>query len=171
MKLTSKIQKYDAGWIDSYRMEQLLIENVFGDDLESVHHIGSTAVPGLAAKPEIDMLTVVSLNKDYSEQLAEFEYRRGTDLSPGHHFYRKANSGVRTHKLHVCTVGHRKIDEMILFRNMLRASEDLRSSYEALKLELEETNVGGIGEYLQRKAPFVEHVVSLAKAGTGFPTA
>lgn len=86
-------------------------------------------------------------------------YVRGSDLSSGHHFYRRDINGVRTHKVHVCISGHREIERMLRFRDALINHKEIRQSYQDLKLELEKSNTGGIAEYLIRKAPFIENVM------------
>ena len=128
------------------------------------HHVGSTAVPGLFAKPEIDILVVVasydeSVGSD--QAMAALGYVRGRDMSEGHRFYRKDVAGIRTHKVHVCIVGHPQIDRMLRFRDLLRSDEALRQRYQELKLQLESENEGGIKEYLAKKAPFIDAVFAL----------
>jgi GrpB-like predicted nucleotidyltransferase (UPF0157 family) len=60
MALTSQISEYDNEWPNRFTAEKARIEAVFGSKAVDIHHVGSTAVPGLAAKPEIDLLVVVS---------------------------------------------------------------------------------------------------------------
>ena len=160
--LTSKITPYQAQWPDMYRREAARLGPVFGSVMTAIHHIGSTAVPDLAAKPEIDILVVVSAVSDaesWTEKLASLQYRRGGDLSPGHLFFKRDIEGVRTHKIHVCPEHHPKVHEMLSFRGCLRQHDDVRDEYQTLKLELERTNVSGIGEYLKGKEPFIEAVL------------
>lgn len=158
MALTSTITPYQIQWPDMYRAEAARLERVFGSALKSIHHIGSTAVPRLSAKPEIDILVIVtgfSQIDSWTDTLAAHQYRRGGDLSVGHLFYKRDVEGVRTHKIHVCLAGHPKINEMLSFRDYLRRHDDVRNEYQELKLELENNNVTGIGEYLQGKEPFI----------------
>lgn len=131
----------------------------FGNELGEIHHVGSTAVAGLAAKPEIDLLVEVSEHRSQAARDASMQalgYVRGTDLSIGHHFYRRDVDGVRTHKVHVCVSGHWQIERMLRFRNLLRDDPVVRRQYQDLKLQLEADNREGIGEYLARKAPFID---------------
>ncbi|WP_311977463.1 GrpB family protein [Bradyrhizobium diversitatis] len=102
MPLTSPIKSYDPTWPQQYAAEEARLKPVFGSGLIGIHHVGSTAVPGLAAKAEIDVLAVVwsddSLD-DWSRSLTRLGYRRGGDLSPGHHFFKRDVGDIRTHKL------------------------------------------------------------------------
>ncbi|RWM90172.1 MAG: GrpB family protein [Mesorhizobium sp.] len=162
MALTSKITAYNVAWPDMFVAERKRIAKAFGSELISIHHVGSTAVPGLAAKPEIDILVEVSEHRDVFEVDAFMRscgYIRGKDLSPGHHFYRRDVNGVRTHKVHVCISGQEQIYRMLVFRDLLRRDDELRRRYQELKLRLEAENRKGISEYLAKKAPFIDAVV------------
>ena len=169
MALTSQISEYDCRWPDMFDAEKARLERVFGSRSVEIHHVGSTAVPGLAAKPETDLLVVVPDHEDEAgvdQAMASFGYTRGKNLSDGHHFYRRDVEGVRTHKVHVCVAGHGQISRMLRFRDMLRQDDDLRQEYQKLKLELESTNEHGIGEYLARKAPFIDAALGRPPSST-----
>ncbi|NBF10070.1 GrpB family protein [Pseudomonas sp. Fl4BN1] len=162
MALTSKISLYDCQWPLGFLAEKDRIIKGFGGELVAIHHVGSTAVSGLAAKPEIDLLVVVSEHRGEAARnafMSTLGYVRGSDLSVGHHFYRRDVDGVRTHKVHVCTGGHEQIGRMLRFRDLLRQDGDLRQQYQDLKLRLEASNRQGIGEYLAQKAPFIAAVL------------
>lgn len=140
MALISKISPYNPEWPERFQADKELIASVFGDELQAIHHVGSTAVPGLAAKPEIDVLIEVSEYRSETARdqvLLTLGYVRGSDLSQGHHFYRRNVGEVRTHKIHVCKCGHISIIHMLTFRDLLRNDSSLRKHYQALKLELE----------------------------------
>lgn len=164
MPLTSKIVPYDANWPRLFAIEKDRISPAFENDLVTVFHVGSTAVPDLQAKPEIDILVEIA-NHDSAvsvqQNLLELGYVRGTDLSEGHHYYRRNVEGVRTNKLHVCVVGHRQSLRMRAFRDLLRSDDDARQRYGELKLQLERENIRGIGEYLEKKRPFIESMIDL----------
>ncbi len=169
MKLTSVIRDYDPEWPNMFAHEADGLRPVFGPALIALHHVGSTAVPGLVAKPEIDILAVVASSDGlgrWTFLLAERGYRRGRDLSVGNHFFRRNVDGVRTHKLHVCVEGHAAIRDKLRFRDHMRGDAEDRAAYGALKRALEAENQRGIGEYIERKAPFIETILSrLAAAG------
>ena len=163
MPLTSSITPYNPRWPQQFEEEAARLRPALGAGLIAMHHVGSTSVPDLAAKPEIDVLVVmndVDQVDDLDKALRSLEYRRGGDLSPGHLFFKRDRGGVRTHKVHVCRLGHPKINEMLRFRDHLRANETVRAEYQALKLGLEAKNETGITEYLAGKAPFIEAVLS-----------
>jgi GrpB-like predicted nucleotidyltransferase (UPF0157 family) len=163
MLLTSPIRPYDPRWPQEYAKEEARLRPIFGPALVEIHHVGSTAVPELAAKGEIDMLAVITLAgaiEDWTQSLEELGYRRGGDLSEGHHFFKRDLAGVRTHKLHICREGHAQIDRMLLFREHLREHPVDRMRYQELKLKLERENTRGIQEYLAAKEPFISEILS-----------
>lgn len=170
MALTSKITPYNPTWPARFLADKPPIAAAFGDELIAIHHVGSTSVPGLAAKPEIDVLIEVHDHRNASardEVLMDLGYVRGSDLSEGHHFYRRDIDGVRTHKLHACTRGHLTITQMLGFRDLLRREVSIRQQYEALKLQLESSNTGGMAEYLEKKTPFI--TAALLHGGISIP--
>lgn len=116
MALTSMIAFYDPRWSEQFEMERRKLAPIFGDRLQGIEHVGSTAVPMLSANPEIDILVEISDDADldiYSARMRELGYRRGGDLSPGHHFFKRDMDGVRTHKVHVCISGHWQIVRLL----------------------------------------------------------
>lgn len=159
MALTSAIQAYQADWARRYTEEAGRLTPIFGGALLALHHVGSTAVPGLAAKPEIDILAFIGIEivpDAWLNSFAYLGYRRGGDLSPGHRFFKRDVDGIRTHKLHVCGPDHPTAHRMLRFRDHLRLHPADRAEYEALKRKLEQENTAGISEYLAAKAPFID---------------
>ncbi|MEL7046396.1 MAG: GrpB family protein, partial [Pseudomonadota bacterium] len=152
----------DPEWPSQYRYEASRLKAVFGEALIDIHHVGSTAIPGSCAKPEIDMLAVVENTEgvqEWNDGLAAMRYRRGGDLSECHLFFKRDSDGVRTHKLHVCIKSHPKITEMLDFRDFLRTHPETCEAYQALKIQLERENTAGIAEYLKGKEPFIRSVL------------
>lgn len=163
MPLTSPIRPYDPRWPKEYADEEARLRPIFGPALVEIHHVGSTAVPELAAKGEIDILAVVNVTRaveEWTRPFGELGYRRGGNLSPGHHFFKRDVAGVRTHKLHICREDHAQIGRMLLFREHLRQHPVDRMRYQELKLKLERENIGGIQEYLTAKEPFISEILA-----------
>lgn len=160
MPLTSKITDYDSRWPAMFEAEKTRLETVFAPGSADFRHVGSTAVPDLAAKPEIDVLVIVGREPDgtIEQDMSMLGYVRGKNLSDGHQFYRRDVDGVRTHKVHVCVADHPQIQRMIRFRDLLRQHSALRRRYQELKLRLE-AGGGDIKEYLAGKAPFIDGVM------------
>lgn len=159
MTLTSSITDYDDRWPHQFDAEAARVLPVFGEACVAIHHVGSRSVKGLAAKPEIDMVVVVSdvagLDR-WQSGLQALGYRRGSDLTKGHHFFKWDIGKIRTHKVHVCATGHPQIERMLKIRDRLRANGADRTAYADLKRRLEQENTTGIAEYLKGKAPFLD---------------
>lgn len=167
MPLTSSITDYDYRWPKLYEAEAKRLRPIFGGFCVGIHHVGSTAVEGLAAKPEIDILAVVSDSarlKHWQDELLRLKYKRGRDLMDGHHFFKRDRGGVRTHKLHICASGHSQIGRMLGIRDHLRGNPSDRQAYAELKLRLEMENRMGIAEYLAAKAPFLNALYQKSQA-------
>lgn len=163
MPLTSQIVPYDPEWPVRFEREAARLRSIVGFGRFEIHHVGSTAVPRLSAKPEIDILAVyhgAEISASTEQQLKDLGYRRGGDLTPGHHFFKRDIDGLRTHKLHLIQASHAKIAHLLTFRDKLRANDVLRSEYERLKIRLERENISGIREYLDGKEPFIDAVVA-----------
>lgn len=163
MPLTSAITIYDHNWPLIYADAAKWLQPIFGNALLNLQHVGSTAVRGLSAKPEIDILAIVTDMTSihvWAAALTAQGFTRGSDLSAGHLFFRRDENGVRTHKLHICINGHPTAVQMLRFRDHLRESAADRDRYAELKLRLEAENTGGIGEYLEKKAPFIRGVLN-----------
>ncbi|WP_245287944.1 GrpB family protein [Bradyrhizobium sp. Ec3.3] len=151
------------GGHNNMRVKRHACDLVLGPVLLEIHHVGSTAVPELAAKDEIDILAVVNLTgsvEQWKQSLEELGYRRGGDLSSRHSFFKRDVGRVRTHKLHICHEGHPQIVRMLRFRDHLRRHSADRMRYQELKFRLERENTGGIQEYLAAKEPFIDAILA-----------
>jgi len=156
---------HHPGWAADYRAEAAVIRSATGDKLMAVHHIGSTAIPDILAKPIIDMLAVVrSLDAidDATPALVATGYEAmGTFGIEGRRYFRKHNgAGVRTHHLHVFAAGSPHIARHLAFRDYLLAHPDRAEAYSDLKRAL----AVDPASYVERKGPFVLAVQAEALA-------
>jgi GrpB-like predicted nucleotidyltransferase (UPF0157 family) len=160
---------HDARWTDAFAEEATLLTRVFKDRLIEIHHIGSTAVPGLPAKPIIDILIVLDDTASmfsYDEAMQALGYRvRGECLDaiiPGTQgrFYFSKNSGdIRTHQVHVCAYGHPEITEKLAFRDYLREHKSRAVAYGDLKRDLATVHRHDIIGYMRGKDAFIKSVL------------
>jgi GrpB-like predicted nucleotidyltransferase (UPF0157 family) len=152
-------------WPRHFEAERERLEGLLESWLEGgVHHIGATSVPGLAAKPYVDMMAGI---RDFEEARAAYEplLAAGWEQTPhrpgiAHHFS-KACYG-----LHLTEPGSDLWNERLAFRDALRADPELVAEYAALKLRLAEEHPDDIEAYTAGKRAFVGRV--LATAGLGF---
>jgi GrpB-like predicted nucleotidyltransferase (UPF0157 family)/predicted kinase len=162
---TVTIAPYDPAWPSRFKAEKKIIEAALGDRLTEIHHIGSTSIPGLAAKPVIDIMLVVRKLEDAIECIGPLsdlgytfiDYPQNTDRR----FFRK---GVpRTHHVHIVAQGNAELQNHLAFRDALRADPQLRDQYAALKLELAERHRNDRAQYTESKTDFVRRVLSSTK--------
>ena len=162
---------YDPAWPQAYRAEKSLLLSVLGDNCIAIHHIGSTAVPGLAAKPIIDILPVVrSLERvdraAHSLEAIGYEYL-GEFGIPGRRYLRKGGD-ERTHQVHIFSEADpQNILRHLAFRDYLRTHGQIRDAYAALKRELAERYPYDIEGYCSGKAAFVAELEQRALAAIG----
>ena len=152
---------YDSEWPEKYQREAAFIEQALGSGCLKIHHIGSTSVPGLNAKPKIDILVVVqdfkSLNISALEEIG-FE-NRGEIIASGRYFSKRNSIKVN---LHVFEEGNPLIEDNLLFRDWLRTHNADRDAYARLKQELAPQHTDGM-EYCRAKTEFILGIVAKAK--------
>ena len=161
---------YDPDWPRRFEEERALLGRALAPWLEGgIHHIGSTAIPGIAAKPDIDMMAGVRVEEARAafEPLFALGYEE-TPHRPRTHHFSKPFGGPHTHQLHLTEPGTDLWVERLAFRDALRADAELVAEYQALKLQMvEEERCGGAEYSALAKRPFVARV--LAQAGIEIP--
>ncbi|MFZ2652082.1 MAG: GrpB family protein [Burkholderiaceae bacterium] len=158
---------YNSAWPALFEAERVLLEAVLGQWLSgAVEHIGSTAVPGLAAKPVIDIMAPVRALEESRAAIAalrEAGYVYDPYKAEVMHWFCKPSPSHRTHHLHLVPRSSALWFERLEFRDALRRCQALASEYCALKADLA-ANFGRDREgYTQAKAPFVLRVLSQIK--------
>lgn len=156
---------HHPGWAAAYRAEADIVRAAMGDTLIAVHHIGSTAIPGILAKPIIDMLGVAH-SLDVIEAAtpalvaAGYEAMGAFGIEGRRYFRKHDGAGVRTHHLHVFAAGSPHIARHLAFRDYLRAHPERAAAYSTLK----QTLAADPASYVERKGPFVLAVQAEALA-------
>jgi GrpB-like predicted nucleotidyltransferase (UPF0157 family) len=135
-----RIVEYDSAWPALAEAELRAIEEALGDIAVRVEHVGSTAVPGLAAKPILDLqlsVEAIEPRDRYVEPLARLGYLFvPAPESPDYRLFAKPAERPRTHHLHVCAAGSEHELRHIALRDFLRAHPDEAARYEALKRDV-----------------------------------
>lgn len=168
-----QVVDYDPRWPALYQVEATAIREVLGDVALAVHHVGSTAVPGLAAKPVIDLLVeasglpqVDSCNQD----LLSLGYRPlGENGIRGRRYFVKGGNSARTHNVHIFQQGHPEIEAMLAFRDYLRAHPRIASRYGHLKKALATEHPDDIRSYISGKDPFIKERLAHARSWRSSP--
>lgn len=136
-KKTKKIivTSYNSEWSQIFEREAMKIKEALGPNCIAIHHIGSTAVPGLLAKPIIDMIGVVKNPEKAIQPLEDLGFKYKGEYNIPMRFYFSRSEGVETN-LHVYEEGHPEIELNLLFTDYLRNHPDARDEYAKLKEDL-----------------------------------
>lgn len=159
------IVEYDPLWPQLFRWISTRLAQALGDRAVRIEHVGSTAVPGLAAKPIIDVQISVPDADDETAYLAPIE-AEGFEMrwiEPGHRYLRPPPELPRLWQVHVCTAGSEWERVHILFRDYLRSHPDDAAAYAAMKREMAEKHRSDGIAYNDAKGPFIEGVLATAR--------
>ena len=157
---------YDPGWPTLYQREAARVRGLLGDRVRLLEHVGSTSVPGLPAKPVIDMLLAVADSADepaYVPSLEAGGYAvriREPDWFE-HRLFRGPDTDIN---LHTFSEGSSEITRMLAFRDRLRANDDERERYLRAKRELAARHWVYIQDYADAKGEVVEGIIERAFA-------
>jgi GrpB-like predicted nucleotidyltransferase (UPF0157 family) len=166
---TIRLVEYDPEWPQHYEQEAAGIRDALGDNILLLEHVGSTSIPGLAAKPIIDMLLVVADSADEDAYVAPLE-AAGYTLrirEPDWYQHRLLKGPNWDINLHVFSEGCPEIKRMLLFRDWLRANDTDRQLYEDTKRKLATQTWKYTQNYADAKAEVVEGIMSRAQSENG----
>jgi len=166
------VSDYDPAWSAMLEHERMSLHAALDPFVLTIEHIGSTAVPGLAAKPIIDLQASV-------RRLAEAQSRCVEPLQalgytylpqyeawlPGELFFRKALAGPWTHHLHILQADDPRWQDRLLFRDYLRNHPEAAATYAKLKGDLAAVFDDDISGYRNAKDAFVAATMAQARAG------
>jgi GrpB-like predicted nucleotidyltransferase (UPF0157 family) len=169
--MATEISGYDRAWPARAEAARYEIEEAAPGLLTTIEHIGSTAVPGLAAKPVIDLMAATpSLDAviEAEHHLAEIGFHRAeTGMSNRLFYLRNGADGRRTHHLHVVTGDSWSTRNERLLRDYLRAHPDDRDRYASLKRRLRDLDGDA---YTRAKTALIQELVDRARSERGLPT-
>ena len=165
------INEYSPSWPNLFEEEARRLRTAFGVTALRIEHVGSTSVPGLAAKAVIDIqVSVASLEPHgrYEETMATLGYRHVTlgDFDLVYPFFHRPSDWPSTHHVHLCESGGEQEWKHLAFRNYLRAYPDTAQEYLTLKRELARVHDAGTPQlmeaYALAKSEFVSNVLRTA---------
>ena len=157
--------EYDPEWPALFEREEARIRSILGDRVVRLEHTGSTSVPGLAAKPCIDMTLVVPDSSDEASYVSALEAAgyvlviREPDWFE-HRVFKGPDTNVN---LHVFSPGCQEIERMVGFRDWLRTHDEDRELYERTKRELATREWKFVQNYADAKTDVVEEIVARAE--------
>jgi GrpB-like predicted nucleotidyltransferase (UPF0157 family) len=162
-----ELRDHDPRWPDLYAEHAARVRGALGERAVRVEHVGSTSVPGLAAKPIIDIVVEVPDSAEEPAYVEDLE-RAGYILrirEPEwfeHRLFKPADGGVN---LHVFSAGCAETDRMVRFRDRLRVCDADRELYERTKRELAARDWKYMQQYADAKTGVVEDIMTRALAG------
>lgn len=165
------IVEYDPQWPMLFEEEKARVLEVTGNKVLAVEHIGSTAVPGLGAKPIIDMMAGVQGLAEADQCILLLRKIGYTSFTPepqdSDHYYccGKGPHSVGYH-LHLVRFKSHEWEKHLLFRDCLRNHSEVAQQYYELKKELAARYHSNRGTYTKTKTSFIESVIAKASSGT-----
>lgn len=169
------IVPYDSRWPALFQQEkEHLLSHLPAELIGRIEHFGSTAVPGLSAKPVIDMLVEVTSLEETRRRIVpiltaegyEYVWRpTACDDTPPFYawFIKRGSSGVRTHHIHMVENSFTEHWERLLFRDYLITRPDVAEAYQRLKLKLATEHPKDRVAYARGKAAFIDEATEQAK--------
>jgi GrpB-like predicted nucleotidyltransferase (UPF0157 family) len=162
---TISVVDYDSSWPVRFDAEAAVLYRTLGHVAHAIHHIGSTAVPGLAAKPIIDILMEaadLSQIDALNERMVGIGYiPKGEYGIPGRRYFQKGGED-RTHHLHVFARGDFNVVRHLAFRDYLRGHPDIAREYGELKRAVAKTCENDIERYCDGKDAYVKRIEAIA---------
>ena len=160
-----EIAEYDPEWPRLYAREEERIRSVLGDRVVRIEHAGSTSVPGLPAKPIIDIVLEVPDSSDEPSYVPDLEAAgyRVVIREPEWYEHRVFKGPDTNVNLHTFTAGCEEVDAMLLFRDHLRESADDRELYARTKRELAAYPWKYVQQYADAKTAVVQEIKERAR--------
>ena len=162
-----QIGDYNPVWPDRFESERHLLLGLLAPWLAgSIEHVGSTAVPGLRAKPIIDIMAPVRSLEDSRpaiDALEALQYHYFPYRTDSMHWFCKPSPRARTHHLHLVPFGSQLWADRLVFRDYLRSHPETAAEYAALKECLAEQHRFDREAYTDAKLPFVQRIIDIAR--------
>ena len=169
-----EVVDYDPSWPRRYEEERDRIAAALGDAVVAIEHVGGTAVPGLPAKPVIDIMVGVPDIERAGQAVAgliNLGYQYVPELEsqlPERRYFRRGTP--ETHHVHMVTMGSDFWEEHVLFRDYLRSNPQAAEEYGKLKRALANRFRFDRDAYRAGKVPFIDTVVDAARRQAGRPS-
>jgi GrpB-like predicted nucleotidyltransferase (UPF0157 family) len=171
MLRTIEVVPYDDAWPRQFEEIRKQLLPFVGHLCVGIEHVGSTSVPGLAAKPIIDLDIIISTRMVFPavrDALHEAGYaHRGNLEIPGREAFLQP-AGVARHNLYVCSVDTPNLHDHLILRDTLRARPDLRDRYAEVKREMARLHPHDIDSYIDGKGPLIEEIMAAGRAAATF---
>ena len=162
------LSPYNPRWATQFKTAAAQLQTVLGNEAVAIHHIGSTAIPGIKAKPIIDILIEVRDIEQvdgFNVALAQLSYRaRGENGAPGRRYFTLGDGDQRSQHIHMFQKGHLEIARHLNFRDYLRAHPQAARVYEAMKIQKAQQFAHDGAQYTEAKTNLVHQIDARATA-------
>ena len=158
-----EVVPHDPGWRDAFEAEAKQVAAALGENVVAVHHIGSTAIPNIYAKPIVDLLVEVGDIAGVDGRSSAMEslgYEvMGEYGIPGRRYFRKDNrEGIRTHNIHAFEAGSAEVERHVAFRDYMIAHPSDAQRYSELKRRLAREHPQSPDGYMDGKDGFIKEM-------------
>jgi GrpB-like predicted nucleotidyltransferase (UPF0157 family) len=158
-----EVVPHDPRWRDAFEAEAKHVAAALGENLVAIHHIGSTAIPNIYAKPVVDLLVEVGDVAEVDERSSAMQslgYEvMGEYGIPGRRYFRKDNQeGIRTHNLHAFEAGSAEAVRHLAFRDYMIAHPAEAQMYSELKRTLADEHPQSMDGYMDGKDGFIKEM-------------
>lgn len=155
------VEEYVEDWKKKFQDEVILLQKIFGLEIQIIHHIGSTSVDGLSAKPIIDMIPVVrditKIDAFNDAMIANGYEPKGENGLPGRRYFQKGGDN-RTHHVHMYEMGNPEIERHLAFRNFLRKHPVIAVKYGDFKKMLAKQFPYDMAAYIKGKEELAKEI-------------
>ena len=161
------LEKHNDKWAEMFQAEAKELRKIFGNLALSIEHVGSTSIPGIMAKPLVDIQVGLRQLSDFEKVRAKFEkepYSVKPDPSPDEQLVRKGPEESRFFLIHICAVDSDRFKNTLLFRDYMRCHPDKAREYEELKKTLAAKYPDNRPMYTASKNDFIQAVLKEARA-------
>jgi GrpB-like predicted nucleotidyltransferase (UPF0157 family) len=158
-----EVVPHDPKWREAFKVESKSVADALGKNVVAVHHIGSTAIPSIYAKPVIDLLVevkdIIKVDRQSSAmELLGYEVMGAFGI-PGRRFFRKDNQeSIRTHHIHTFEIASAQVERHLAFRDYMLAHPEDAQTYSELKRELARKYPQNIDKYMDGKDEFIKEM-------------
>ena len=161
-----EVVPYDPAWVTEYESEKIRIAEILANENIRIHHIGSTAVPGLASKPTIDIMIEIDKIETielYNRQFEELDYiPRGELGIEGRRLFVKKHHEIHSHHIHAYQQNTYNVKRHLAFVRLLNENTEIREEYERIKLEAVAKFAEEPEKYLEYKSAFIQEMEQYA---------
>ncbi len=147
-----KLEEYNSNWPILFEDKKAIIAECLGSCVLDIQHIGSTSIPGMIAKPQIDIIVIVDTLDHVREKISQMEksgfVSRGNYTHTGEEYFTQdAADGSRLFSVHVYPKGNSHVEEVLAFRDYLRSHEVARNKYMEIKKALYQKHPDNYHDY------------------------